>query len=107
MSRTDVKEAVRERYSQAARRVSEGRSCCGGDAALEGASPIISNLYDVSEKGMLPGRRCWPRSAVEILRRLRNCSRVKPSSTSVRAAASTCSFPRVASDQQAKPTASI
>jgi hypothetical protein len=39
MSQTDVKEAVRERYSQAARRVSEGRSCCGGDAALEGASP--------------------------------------------------------------------
>ena len=26
MSRTDVKEAVRERYSQAAQRVSEGRS---------------------------------------------------------------------------------
>jgi arsenite methyltransferase len=54
MSQTDVKEAVRERYSQAARRVSEGRSCCGGDAALEGASPIISSLYDVCEKGALP-----------------------------------------------------
>ena len=54
MSQTDVKDAVRERYSQAAQRVSKGKSCCGGDAALEGASPIISNLYDVSEKSMLP-----------------------------------------------------
>ena len=54
MSQTDVKDAVRERYSQAAQRVSKGKSCCGGDAALEGTSPIISNLYDVSEKSMLP-----------------------------------------------------
>jgi len=54
MSQTDVKEAVRERYSQAARRVSEGRSCCGGDAALAGSNPITSNLYDVSEEGALP-----------------------------------------------------
>jgi hypothetical protein len=54
MSGTDLKEAVRERYSQAARRVSEGRSCCGGDAALGGGNPITSNLYDVSEKGARP-----------------------------------------------------
>ncbi|MBJ7532608.1 arsenite methyltransferase [Rhodomicrobium vannielii ATCC 17100] len=54
MSDTDVKETVRERYGEAARRVSEGRSCCGGNAALEGSEPITSNLYDVSEKGMLP-----------------------------------------------------
>ena len=54
MSHTDIKEAVRERYSQAARRVSEGASCCGGNAALSGTSPITSNLYDVSEKGALP-----------------------------------------------------
>jgi arsenite methyltransferase len=54
MSKIDVKEAVRERYSQAAQRVSEGRSCCGGDAALGGSNPITSNLYDVSEKGALP-----------------------------------------------------
>jgi arsenite methyltransferase len=54
MTETDVKEAVRERYSQAARRVSEGRSCCGSDAALAGSNPITSNLYDVSEKGALP-----------------------------------------------------
>jgi arsenite methyltransferase len=54
MSDTGVKEAVRERYGEAARRVSEGISCCGGNAALAGSSPITSNLYDVSEKGALP-----------------------------------------------------
>ncbi|MGA9550171.1 MAG: arsenite methyltransferase [Rhodomicrobium sp.] len=54
MSHTDVKDAVRERYGEAARRVSEGRSCCGGNAALAGTNPITSNLYDVSEKGALP-----------------------------------------------------
>ena len=54
MSHTDVKEAVRERYSEAACRVSEGRSCCDGNAALAGTNPITSNLYDVSEKGALP-----------------------------------------------------
>ena len=54
MSETDVKDAVRERYGEAARRVSEGGSCCGGNAALEGTNFITSNLYDVSEKGALP-----------------------------------------------------
>ncbi len=54
MSETDVKDAVRERYGEAARRVSEGSSCCGGNSALEGTNFITSNLYDVSEKGALP-----------------------------------------------------
>ena len=54
MSHIDIKEAVRERYSEAARRVSQGGSCCGGNAALAGTNPITSNLYDVSEKGALP-----------------------------------------------------
>ena len=54
MSDADIKEAVRERYSEAARRVSQGGSCCGGNAALAGTNPITSNLYDVSEKGALP-----------------------------------------------------
>ena len=51
MSQTDIKEAVRERYSEAARRVSQGGgSCCGSG----GTDPITSNLYDVGEKGFLP-----------------------------------------------------
>ena len=57
MTTSDIKETVRERYSEAARRVSSGKEgCCCGSAgsALEGSSPIISNLYDVSETGALP-----------------------------------------------------
>ena len=56
MSDTDIKEAVRERYSEAARRVSEGGagSCCGGKGAAMDPNPITSNLYNVSEKGALP-----------------------------------------------------
>jgi SAM-dependent methyltransferase len=47
---TDIKEAVREKYSQAALRAG---SCCG-TPALEGASPITSNLYSMQETGELP-----------------------------------------------------
>ncbi len=43
-----IKEAVREKYSQAAQRVA---SCCGERA---GASPITSNLYADHETGELP-----------------------------------------------------
>ena len=54
MSNADIKEAVRERYSEAARRVSERGSCCGGKSACVDTNPITSNLYDVTEKGALP-----------------------------------------------------
>ena len=42
---TDIKEAVRQKYSQAALRAG---SCCGAPAR-EGASPITSNLYSNQE----------------------------------------------------------
>src|SRR5258706_8623816 len=45
---TDIKEAVRQKYSQAALRAG---SCCG---TPEGASPITSNLYSDQETGELP-----------------------------------------------------
>ena len=48
---TDIKEAVREKYSQAALRV--GASCCGGTATGCG-DPITSNLYADHETGALP-----------------------------------------------------
>jgi arsenite methyltransferase len=55
MTNVDVKEIVKEKYSQAAVRVrSGGGSCCGGSAAGDGSSPITSNLYDSSETGALP-----------------------------------------------------
>jgi SAM-dependent methyltransferase len=47
---SDIKEAVRQKYSQAAMRAG---SCCGAPA-LEGASPITSNLYSETETGELP-----------------------------------------------------
>ena len=52
----DMKEIVREKYGQAALRVtSGGSSCCGAAAALEGCcDPITSNLYDVTQTGSLP-----------------------------------------------------
>ncbi len=46
---TDIKEAVRERYSQAALRAG---SCCG--TAAKSADPITSNLYSDWETGELP-----------------------------------------------------
>ena len=44
-----IKDAVREKYSQAA--VRAGGSCCGEAAC---ASPITANLYAEAETGGLP-----------------------------------------------------
>ncbi len=52
----EIKEVVREKYGQAALRVnSDGSSCCGASAALDGCcDPITSNLYDAAQTGDLP-----------------------------------------------------
>ena len=52
----DIKEIVREKYGQAALRVTTGgSSCCGAAAALDGCcDPITSNLYDAGQTGGLP-----------------------------------------------------
>ena len=51
----DIKEIVREKYGQAALRVTTGgSSCCGAAAALDGCDPITSNLYDPAQTGSLP-----------------------------------------------------
>jgi len=57
MSVPDIRETVKERYGQAALRVSAGKtgsccetsSCCGTDA-----DPISANLYEESQKGLIP-----------------------------------------------------
>ncbi len=56
MSTTDVKEVVKEKYGQAALRVSSGgSSCCGATAAKSNCcDPITSNLYDVSQIKQIP-----------------------------------------------------
>jgi arsenite methyltransferase len=56
MSTENVKEVVRERYGQAALRVTSGNSCSGHDrSGREGScDPITSNLYDAAQEGELP-----------------------------------------------------
>jgi arsenite methyltransferase len=53
----EIKEVVKEKYGEAARRVTNGASngCCGASPALDGCcDPITSNLYDASQTGALP-----------------------------------------------------
>src|SRR6266545_2705674 len=57
MSDTHIKNIVKEKYGQAALRVTAGGSsgCCGASAALDGrCDPITSNLYDAAQTGELP-----------------------------------------------------
>ena len=56
MSTENIKEAVKEKYGQAALRVIRGRSsCCGTAPPLEGCpDPITSNLYDGGQTGQIP-----------------------------------------------------
>ena len=51
-----VKEIVKEKYGQAALRVSKGgSSCCGASASGIGqCDPITSNLYDSAQAGQIP-----------------------------------------------------
>jgi SAM-dependent methyltransferase len=57
-SRIDIKEVVREKYGQAALRVTNnaGASSCCGAAPADGLScdPITSNLYDASQAEQIP-----------------------------------------------------
>ena len=52
----DVKEVVREKYSQAALRVTAGQSgCCGtAPSPTSCCDPITSNLYDAGQAGEVP-----------------------------------------------------
>jgi arsenite methyltransferase len=56
MEGTNVRDVVKEKYGQAALRVtSGGSSCCGATAASGlGCDPITSNLYDTGQTGQLP-----------------------------------------------------
>ena len=53
----EIKEIVKQRYGQAALRVTTGgSSCCGASVNLDGCcvDPITSNLYDASQTGQIP-----------------------------------------------------
>jgi len=54
MDTTEVKEAVREKYSAAARRVSSAESSCCGPSEASGCDAITSNLYDSAQTDALP-----------------------------------------------------
>jgi arsenite methyltransferase len=58
MSSENIKEVVREKYGEAAKRVSSGvrSACCGASRAstIEGCDPITSNLYGEGETSVIP-----------------------------------------------------
>jgi arsenite methyltransferase len=52
---TDIKEIVKQKYGEAALRVtSGGSSCCGATASTGCCDPITANLYDASQVGQIP-----------------------------------------------------
>ncbi len=55
MSETNIQEAVKQKYGQAAKQVAAGgTACCGGGGELGGCDPITRNLYDEAQKSGLP-----------------------------------------------------
>ncbi len=52
---TNIKEIVKEKYGQAAKRAGAGgSSCCGAEASGGGCDPITSNLYDSAQMEQVP-----------------------------------------------------
>src|SRR5258708_37872158 len=55
MSETNVQEAVKRKYGEAAKQVAAGgTACCGSGGELSGCDPITKNLYDEAQKSGLP-----------------------------------------------------
>jgi arsenite methyltransferase len=55
MSSVDIKDVVKEKYGEAALRVSSGgSSCCGATRGSGCGDPITSNLYDALQVGQIP-----------------------------------------------------
>jgi arsenite methyltransferase len=54
VSHPDIKEVVKQKYGQAALRVTSGGSSCCGATASTGCDPITSNLYDALQAGQIP-----------------------------------------------------
>src|ERR1041384_6268736 len=55
MESSNIKEAVKEKYGQAAvRATSGGSSCCGASASSGCGDPITSNLYDALQANEIP-----------------------------------------------------
>lgn len=55
MGETNIQEAVKQKYGQAAKQVTAGgTACCGAGGELSGCDPITKNLYDEAQKSGLP-----------------------------------------------------
>jgi len=56
ISTTNIKDVVREKYGEAAKRVlsGAGSSCCGAAPCCAEADPITRDLYDSAQTGVLP-----------------------------------------------------
>ena len=55
MAEPNIKDALKEKYGQAAMRVrSEKGSCCGASSSACGADPVTSNLYDSQQANQIP-----------------------------------------------------
>ena len=55
MSEMNLRETVREKYAEAAKRSqSGGSSCCGAASASDCCDPITSNLYDANQAKQIP-----------------------------------------------------
>src|SRR5258708_7903071 len=51
----DIKDVVRQKYGEAALRVtSGGSSCCGATAGTGSCDPITTNLYNEAQAGQIP-----------------------------------------------------
>ena len=53
---SDIKEAVKEKYGEAALRVLAGEAsgCCGASASCGNPDPITSNLYGADQAAQIP-----------------------------------------------------
>jgi arsenite methyltransferase len=55
MSDSNLEQAVKEKYGQAAKRAADGASaCCGSGSGLSGCDPITKDLYDATQTASLP-----------------------------------------------------
>jgi arsenite methyltransferase len=55
MTEPKIRDAVKEKYGNAALRVGTGgSSCCGAAPATSSCDPITSNLYDAAQSGEIP-----------------------------------------------------
>ena len=54
MSDTNLEQAVKEKYGQAAKRAADGASTCCGSGGPSGCDPITKDLYDETQTASLP-----------------------------------------------------